>query len=195
MSGTPWLLFVDVETSGLDEERRHLLEVGFRVTDAELRTISEASWVVPWDEDGIRVHVRTSADPGVDKMHETSGLWAECSVPAAHGGISVVSLVRWNFEQWAVRITDWLLAHDAKGLPLAGSSVGFDRRWLDSWIPGFEYIPHYRSVDVSSLKILAEEWAPDRLTDRPVPARRHRVMSDLDDTVSELAFYRQVLGL
>ena len=193
--GPPALLWTDVETSGLDEERHYLLEVGFRVTDADLRTICEASWVVPWNEDGIRVHVRTAADPAVNEMHEKSGLWAECSVPEAHGGISVVSLIRWNFKQWAARVTDWLLEHDVKGLPLAGSTVGFDRRWLDAWVPGFADVPHYRSVDVSSVKILMGLWAPDRLQGAPVPARRHRVMPDMDDSIAELAFYRSVLGL
>lgn len=195
MTPTPALLWVDTETSGLDEDRHYLLEVGFRVTDSDLHTISEASWVVPWNADGVRVHLRTAADPGVDEMHDRSGLWAECSIPEEHGGMSVVHIARWSFEQWAPRITYWLLKNEAKGLPLAGSTVGFDRRWLEAWVPGFADVPHYRSVDVSSVKILMQMWAKGRLTDAPVPQKRHRVMPDLDDSIAELAFYRSVLGL
>lgn len=198
MTGRPALTWCDIESSGLEETRDYLLEVGFRITDADLRTISEASWVVPWNADGVRAHIRRSASQLVNDMHEASGLWYECSIPEEHGGISVASMARFNVGSWSARLVDWLIAAGAKGLPLAGSTVGFDRRWLDEWVPGFSGIPHYRSVDVSSIKVLFDLWAPEPLKAKQAelkPLKRHRVMPDLDDSIAELRFYREVLGL
>ena len=193
MTGTPALLWTDCESSSLDERTGNLLEVGFRVTDADLATITEASWVV-WYRPVTIANIRAESDAAVRLMHDASGLWAECTGTADDLGYEYA-------RDWfrdgtrAAEIIEWLLGSGAKGMPLAGSTVGFDRRWLNHWLPGFEQIPHYRSVDVSTVKILMQLWAPDRLTDAPVPAKRHRVMPDLDDSIAELAHYRRVLGL
>ena len=197
MTSAPALLWVDTETSGLDENRHVLLEAGFRVTDSDLRTLGEASWVVTWRSASLH-NIKLQAKPEVQEMHTMSGLWKECD--GGDGGLPYMC-GRDHFR-WATaggvsgkEIAAWLHDAGADGLPLAGSTVGFDRRWLNLWVPDFDRIPHYRSVDVSSVKILMNMWAKDRLADAPVPLKRHRVIPDLDDSIAELAFYRSVLGL
>jgi oligoribonuclease len=194
VTANPAFLWTDVETSGLDHDRNYLLEAGFRVTDSDLRTISEASWVVPWGPRVVADQIRPYTDRPVLDMHDASGLWVECSRP---GWVMLGSDAVDVFQSWAAfaGILDWLRDAGAAGLPLAGSTVGFDRRWLNHWLPGFADVPHYRSLDVSSFKVALSMWAPHVVASCPDPARRHRVMPDLDDSIRELAHYRDALGL
>lgn len=59
-------------------------------------------------------------------------------------------------------------------------------------MPELERYFHYRNLDVSTLKILAQRWAPtvaagfDKESD-------HRAMADIRDSIAELAWYRDNL--
>ena len=176
------LVWLDCETSGLVPDRDYLLEVGLRITDGDLVTVAEASWVVHWDADFLAT-VRAEVHPDVQAMHEANGLWAECALPGP-GAYDVTTAV-----------AAWLTAQNTHRCPLAGSSVGFDRGWMTYWLPIFPELVGYRTVDVSTVKELLARWAPDLSAGRPVQALWHRVMPDLDDSIAELAYYRTALGL
>ena len=75
-------------------------------------------------------------------------------------------------------------------MPLAGNSIGTDRRFLAAQLPEIEEFLHYRSVDVSTVKELARRWYPKVLGDAPVKSGGHRAMDDIRESVAELAFYR-----
>ena len=45
-------------------------------------------------------------------------------------------------------------------MPLAGNSIGTDRRFLAAQLPEIEEYLHYRSVDVSTVKELCRRWSP-----------------------------------
>ena len=45
-------------------------------------------------------------------------------------------------------------------MPLAGNSIGTDRRFLAAQLPEIEEYLHYRSVDVSTVKELARAGTP-----------------------------------
>ena len=47
--------------------------------------------------------------------------------------------------------------------PMCGNSVYNDRRFLSKYMPKLEAYFHYRNLDVSTLKILAQKFAPDLL--------------------------------
>ena len=51
---------------------------------------------------------------------------------------------------------------------------------------------HYRNLDVSSLKILAERWAPD-IAGGFTKSSEHRALQDIRDSIAELAWYRDHL--
>jgi oligoribonuclease len=200
--GGPSLLFCDVETGGpdpLDVRRGFLLEIGFRITDADLHTICEAAWPVPYRPATLdTIMAQTPASPvDVRGWHDKSGLWDDCSTDI---GMSYEQANRYRLcgpagIMLGQQITTWLHGAGADGLPLAGSSVHFDRRWLDHWLPGFRTIPSYRNVDVSTLKELLGRWRPDIMVGLPTQLKRHRSLPDMDDTIAELAWYRTALGL
>ena len=196
MPGVPALLWADVETTGLGPDA-NILEIGLRVTDSDLTTLAEQSWVVPYSATEI-AHHRAGAKPVVQEMHDASGLWTECAQmwdTSDHRAAAKVMRETYWHRDIAATVRAFVVANAPGRLPMAGSSVRADREWLTGWVLDFDELLHYRIVDVSSVKTLMGMWAPDRLQGAPVPARRHRVMPDLDDSIAELAFYRSVLGL
>ncbi|HEV8298854.1 MAG TPA: oligoribonuclease, partial [Acidimicrobiales bacterium] len=84
-------------------------------------------------------------------------------------------------------------APEPGAVPLAGNSIGTDRRFLARWFPDIEEFLHYRSVDVSTLKELAKRWYPELLINAPKKARGHRALDDIRESLDELRYYRHAL--
>lgn len=75
--------------------------------------------------------------------------------------------------------------------PLAGSTVGFDRGFLQEHLPEFLKLISYRNVDVSSITELAKRWAPKVYERRPKKdaEKAHRALADVRESVDYLRFY------
>ena len=119
-------------------------------------------------------------DDFVREMHTKSGLLAEIAS-------STISL-----EQAGDATLEFIRSHvpKARTVPLAGNSIGTDRRFLAAQLPAIEEYLHYRSVDVSTVKELARRWYPDAYAAAPKKAGGHRAMDDIRESVAELAYYR-----
>jgi hypothetical protein len=77
--GAPSLCWTDIESAGrdpLDERTGFLLEVGFRITDADLRTVAERSWLIPYRDATLNA-INGETPPDIRAMHEASGLWRD----------------------------------------------------------------------------------------------------------------------
>ena len=59
-------------------------------------------------------------------------------------------------------------------------------------MPELERYFHYRNLDVSTLKILAQHWAPD-IASGFSKESSHRALSDIRDSIEELIWYREQL--
>jgi oligoribonuclease len=85
----------------------------------------------------------------------------------------------------------FLKAHVAEGAsPMCGNSICQDRRFLAREMPALESYFHYRNLDVSTLKILAQRWAPDVASGFNKESE-HRALADIRDSIAELAYYRE----
>jgi oligoribonuclease len=76
--------------------------------------------------------------------------------------------------------------------PMCGNSICQDRRFLARAMPRLEAYFHYRNLDVSTLKILAQRWAPG-LAEAFKKDARHQAMDDIKESIGELRHYRQHL--
>lgn len=173
------LVWVDIETTGLDPEEDSILEVGLAVTDADLSMRACTSRIVQ----PMR-RLLDDAEEVVRSMHHRSGLSAEL-----HDG--------WGQPERQVEATlvEWLRERVEPGAsPMCGSSVHFDRRFLHLHMPDLEAMFHYRNIDVSTIKELVARWYVDDGDEpdyEPVRRNQHRAISDLTDSIQELAHYRQ----
>jgi oligoribonuclease len=170
---------MDLEMTGLDPARHVIVEIATLVTDDDLHITAEGPDIV--------VHHPPEAleqmDDFVQKMHERSGLLERIKTSTtslAEAGALTLEFIKAN-------------APDAKTVPLAGNSIGTDRRFLAAYLPEIEEYLHYRSVDVSTVKELCRRWYPKALAGAPDKESAHRALDDIRESIEELRYYRSAI--
>lgn len=168
------LTWIDLETTGLDPKEGYPLEVAMVITTDDLQelvTYTSPIWVYPPSLD-------STLDPYVRMMHLDNGLLAE--IPSAPNLRDV--------EKEMVRL--YRASAIDHALPLAGSTISFDREWLKEHFVNFAPLLHYRNVDVSTLKELNRRW---RFAPEWPKKEAHRALDDIQDSIEELRYYKQAL--
>ncbi|MBM7410617.1 oligoribonuclease [Clavibacter michiganensis] len=170
------LVWIDCEMTGLDLAIDELVEVAVVVTDFDLVPVDDGFTIV------INPDPAALANMGdfVTDMHRSSGLLDE--IPAG------VSLADAEFA-----VLEYLLQHVPNGgkAPIAGNTIGTDRAFLAKYMPRVDAHLHYRSVDVSSIKVLAKEWFPRIYFNSPAKNGGHRALADILESIRELEYYRR----
>ena len=165
MGGEPGnLIWIDLEMTGLEPERHHIIEIATVVTDPELEILARGPALPVRQPETVLADM----DEWNSSHHEQSGLLAR--VRASPWTVADAERETLAFVgQWS----------SLGSSPICGNSICLDRRFLHRHMPRLEGWFHYRNLDVSTLKILAQRWAPDvaaafpqdRLASR---RRRHR---------------------
>lgn len=172
----PMLVWMDLEMTGLEDDRHVIVEIATLITDDDLNIVAEGPDLV------IHASEEELAEMGelVTTMHTSSGLLEQIKA-------SSISLERAEAETLA-----FIQSHVKPGsTPLAGNSISTDRRFLARYMPSIENYLHYRIVDVSSIKELCRRWYPKLASKAPGKDGSHRAMDDIRDSVAELIYYRQ----
>ena len=171
------LIWIDLEMTGLDTISDHIIEIATVVTDSQLNELAE----------GPVIAIRQSRE-SMDAMDEWN--------TRQHGesGLTARVLASDTSMQEAEFATIRLLKkHVAEGAsPMCGNSICQDRRFLARQMPTLEAFFHYRNLDVSTLKILAQNWAPD-VANGFKKESSHRALADIRDSIAELSYYRDAL--
>jgi oligoribonuclease len=177
MSAIVWM---DMEMSGLDPDNDRILEVAVLVTDGELDVIAEGPNLIVHQPD----EVLNAMDEWNTRHHGQSGLTQRVRE----------SMV--DESQVSAALLEFLAEHtEKKKAPLAGNSIHQDRRFVARYLPEVEEWLHYRNVDVSTIKELAQRWYPKQYSGRPAKKGSHRAMDDLMESIDELKYYRKTLFL
>jgi len=171
------LAWIDLEMTGLDPESDLILEIATVVTDKHLVVLAEGPV--------LAIHQPEAALAGMDEWNTTQ-----------HASSGLVERVRnsTTSEQEAEETTlDFLRQYVEPGLsPMCGNSICQDRRFLSRYMPELAAFFHYRNLDVSSLKILAQLWVPE-VAARFNKQATHLALADIHDSIRELRFYREKL--
>jgi oligoribonuclease len=173
------LAWMDLEMTGLEPDRHVIVEIATLITDDELNVVAEGPDLVV----SATPEELAQMDDFVRDMHTRSGL-----LPAIEA--STVSLA-----EAGQATLDFLRQHlpEANKVPLAGNSIGTDRRFLAAQLPEIEEYLHYRSVDVSTIKELCRRWYPEIYKSTPDKKGGHRALQDIRESVAELDFYRHAI--
>ncbi len=168
------LIWIDLEMTGLDAFQDRILEIATIITDSHLQVLAEGPV--------IAIHQAESILAGMDEWNREH-----------HGSSGLVERVRQSrrAETDAETATlDFIARHVPAGAsPLCGNSICQDRRFLARWMPRLEGYCHYRNLDVSTLKILAQRWAPEVASSFKKNGR-HMALDDIRESIEELRHYR-----
>lgn len=175
------IIFIDLETTGLDPAICRILEMAMIATNDNLKEIDRFHAILQRDQYSLH-----RMDEKCRQMHIASGLLDEVAEISTSWEV-------WNSEGVAATTAaKWVRSH-CGGQPaiMAGSSVHFDRAFISARMPALIDEFHYRVVDVSSIAECARRWRPD--LHPPEKLRRHRAMDDVLETIDELRFYKEHL--
>ena len=172
------LVWIDLEMTGLDPDTDSIIEIATLVTDQDLNVLAEGP------ELAIRHPLERlqAMDDWNRNTHSKSGLWQrvlDSTVDAAEAEARTLEF-----------LAQWLPAGKS---PMCGNSICQDRRFLARGMPKLEAWFLYRNLDVSTLKELARRWCPSVLNGF-TKAGTHTALSDIRESVAELAYYRKFMG-
>ena len=167
------LVWVDMEMTGLIPEVDRVIEIATIVTDSHLNVLAEGPVIAIKQPDAAL----EAMDEWNTRTHSASGLVERVRSSAVS-------------EQMASDMTlDFLREWVPEGMsPMCGNSICQDRRFMARHMPALEKYFHYRNLDVSTLKILAQLWLPD-LPDLPKQGA-HQALADIRESIEELRHYR-----
>jgi len=175
----PVLAWMDLEMTGLDPSVHVIVEIATLVTDDDLKIVAEGPDLV--------VHQPAEAFAAMPEvvraMHTASGLLPEIersTLSLAEAGAQTLAFLKEHVPEPGT-------------VPLAGNSIGTDRRFLATWLPEVENWLHYRSIDVSTIKELGRRWYPAVVAAAPAKVGNHRALDDIRESVAELRYYRETL--
>jgi oligoribonuclease len=171
------LIWIDLEMTGLDTSSDRIIEIATIVTDKYLNELAEGPVLAILQSQ----ETMAAMDEWNTRQHGESGLTQRVLT----GGVSLREAEQATLDFLAT----WV---DKGASPMCGNSVCQDRRFLAREMPALEGYFHYRNLDVSTLKILAQQWAPG-VAAGFTKASTHRALADIRDSIAELAWYRDHL--
>lgn len=167
------LCWIDCETTGLDKQNDALLEVAVIITDGNL-TKQEIGPIVVIHHNPV-----PEMSEFVREMHTGSGLLKE------------IADSKLDMSSAELQLLQFVTPFAEPGLvPMAGSTVEFDRAFLEREMPTLNAWFHYRTVNVSSLNEVCRRWQPHVYARKPKKRDIHRAQEDLFDSIANLRFHK-----
>ncbi|MCZ6831674.1 MAG: oligoribonuclease [Gammaproteobacteria bacterium] len=171
------LIWVDLEMTGLEPDADVIIEIATVVTDSELNSLAEGPV--------IALHQSEQRLGAMDEWNTTH-----------HTRSGLVERVRQSADtetSASDQTIDFLQQYLPAGAsPMCGNSICQDRRFMARHMPVLERYFHYRNLDVSTLKILAQRWRPE-LEQGFVKTGTHLALDDIRESIAELRYYRETL--
>jgi oligoribonuclease len=168
------LVWIDLEMTGLSPETDLIIEIATIVTDKHLNVLAEGPVIAVHQS----AEVLAAMDDWNRNQHGSSGLSAR--VLASRIDTATAERETLAFlEQWV----------EPRRSPMCGNSICQDRRFLARLMPALERFFHYRNLDVSTLKELAQRWAP-HIAAGFRKTGTHLALDDVRESIRELEYYR-----
>jgi oligoribonuclease len=170
------LVWIDLEMTGLDPFADVILQAAVVITTADLDPLDELAVDVAQPEEAL-----ARMTPFVRDMHTRTGLLER----VRRSTIDVHEVERLLMERITPRCPP--------PATLCGNSVWADRSFIARYMPALDKHLHYRLVDVSSVKILAQRWYGEAAAFTKPAAGEHDALVDIKNSIAELRHYRRTL--
>lgn len=169
------LIWIDLEMTGLNPDLDNILEIATAVTDSHLNILAEGPVIaIHQSETNLK-----KMDAWNVKHHGDSGLTERVRASSIDEEAAQAATLEF--------LSQWIAPGKS---PMCGNSICQDRRFLWKYMPKLEKYFHYRNLDVSTVKILAQRWYPAIAAGLNKNAE-HKALQDIRDSIDELKYYRQ----
>lgn len=170
------LIWIDLEMTGLDPVGNSILEIACVVTNDALEVVAEGPVIAI----NHTPEILNSMDTWCTGMHTKTGL------------IKAVLDSTVTMSQAENQILEFLKQYCyEKKSPLCGNSVWLDRFFLKFHMPKLYDFIYYRTIDVTTIKVLITRWYP---TDPQINFKKknvHRALDDIYESIAELKYYKK----
>jgi oligoribonuclease len=171
------LVWIDCEMTGLEPKQHVLIEIATIITNYDLEIVARGP-VLAIRQSPAKLKLM---DAWNRRVHRKSGLLDRMRTE----GVKLVEAER----QTLAFVKRYCYARTA---PLCGNSIGQDKRFLGKYMPALHDFLHYKVVDVSSIKVLANEWYGGKY-EPPKKQELHRALADIEESIAELEYYRRTI--
>src|SRR5450631_4855410 len=177
MPNPQYLIWIDLEMTGLMPDTDQIIEIATVLTDNDLNVVAEGPDLVIQQPEEVLARM----DDWNQRQHGGSGL------------LTRVRASRMTVTEAERQTLLFLSTHVNPGVsPMCGNSICQDRRFLARLMPDLEKFFHYRNLDVSTLKELALRWAP-QVAEGFRKSSSHLALDDVRESIRELQHYREHL--
>ncbi len=171
-----YLVWVDLEMTGLDPVKNKILEIACIITTQDLEIVAQSP-VIAIHHDVAKL---VCMDTWCTEMHKKSGL------------LDAVAASKFSLQQAEAEILTFVKQHCyEKKSPLCGNSVWMDRFFMRFHMPTLYDFLHYRTIDVSSIKELIKRWYPGDPQSSFKKENAHRALGDIVESIEELKHYKR----
>lgn len=172
------LFWIDIETTGLDPQHDHILQIAYTLGtfDGDYSEIQQVT--LNCDNEAL-----ANMNDWCKQTHANNGILQ--SVLTSN---ITVQQAEQEMIKYLNNNTD---SNDT--LYFAGSSVHFDKAFIQKWMPTFIGKFSHRVFDISCISLLCRHLQPINYSNRPVKRYQHTAQSDIMETIEEYKFYLNLL--
>ena len=171
------LIWIDLEMTGLDTQTDTIIEIATVVTKPNLEIVAEGP--------NLAIHHSDSVLNQMDNWNKTQHKKSGLIDRVRNSNISLKDAEDMTLE--------FLQKLSNKGqCPMCGNSICQDRRFLARLMPDLEAHFNYRNLDVTSIKIVSQLWAPE-VARSYTKTSKHLARDDIFESIYELRHYKNHL--